>query len=69
MDTIKNIWREPDPENPNVFYTKRLFNAETQELRETHVSGGESVDPNNELITTETVTITRHISQKNTFNV
>lgn len=53
------IWRKTDPIDTSINYVCRLKNSNVEVLKETKCSTGEIVEPNNELITTETITITR----------
>lgn len=67
MSIQNEIWRKPNPVNPNQNYVKRICNGDTQELIETVISEGEVTDPNDELLTTEKITIVRRIGQNTKF--
>lgn len=53
------IWRKPDPVDLNVNYVCRLKSSSIEMLKETKTTTGEITDPENELVTTEIITITR----------
>lgn len=67
MNLKNEIWRKPNPENPAQDFVKRIHNGKTQELIETTISEGEVVDPDDELLTTEKITIVRRIGQQTGF--
>lgn len=60
----KEIFRVQDPDDEKSFIVQRVRGRSVEILRETTVKTGEVPNKNNELITVETITITRQIGEK-----
>lgn len=56
--------RIPDPNDPDSSFVQRLKNGAIETLKETVTNTGEIIDPANENVTIETITITRRIGEK-----
>lgn len=54
----------PDANDEHSMFIERIKNGAIEVLRETKHTTGEVIDPNNELVTVETITITRRIGEK-----
>jgi len=58
------ISRVQDPDDSNSFFVQRLKNGAVETLRETVHTIGEITDKEDDLLTVETITITRRIGSK-----
>lgn len=54
-------------QSDGTFIVQRIKNGELQAVKEVIVTTGEINSVDSEMITTETITITRYIGEKNTF--
>lgn len=62
---IQELIRKEQPDGS--FIIQRIKNGDVETLKETTTDTGEVVSVNNELVTIQTITITRHIGEKITF--